>query len=257
MNRLDKPNLTELSAFYASQKKMERVFVKERRFYSLTYRYSGTISVETEKETLISEGGSVTFIPKGLAYQTEILEDVRMAAIHFCLDRDIAFRNAAVLPIQSPELVLLFEKLIRSLHVNTPVDFHALSVFYELLARLEGDALAATAAFSPIPTTIRAAKEYAEQHYADPTLSVEELADRFQISSSYLRREFSKCYTISPLRFLRGIRVEKAKAMLESGYLSISEISRQCGFSSTSYFIQVFHALMGESPDRYRRNLKA
>lgn len=253
MNNVERAAVTELNAFYASSKKTDRTFVNKRDFYSLSYRYDGKILVESNGESLFSVGGSVTFIPKGLSYATEIIEDMHMAVVHFKLDKDIDFRNASVIDIHDNGVRLLFEKLIHSFHIDSGVDFSCMAVFYELLARL--DEISRTENAKRIPDKIEAIKEHIEKNYGDPTLSVEAIADSFHISTSYLRREFSRIYGSSPITFLRGVRVGNAKNMLESGYLSISDIAEQCGFSSTAYFIQVFHKLVGESPDRYRKSL--
>lgn len=254
MNNTKKAAVTELSAFCTTIKKSARIFVDKRNFYSLSYRYDGKILIDSNGERLFSTGGSITFVPKGLSYYTEIIEDTRMAVIHFKLDRDIDFRNAAVIQTHDNGIRLLFEMLIRNFHIDSPVDFHCMSVFYDLLARLTDASEKETP--NQASSKIRAIKAYVEQNYADPSLYIEALAQKFSISTSYLRREFLKAYGISPVSFLRSVRVGNAKNMLESGYLSVTEIAEQCGFSSDSYFIQVFHKLVGESPDRYRRKMR-
>lgn len=245
--------VTEVSAFYVAARKSDKVTVNARDFYSLTYRYSGKITVETEAEKLVSGEKSVTFIPKGLDYKTEILDDMRMAVVHFKLDRDIDFRNAATVNIDHAGIPLLFEKLISVSHTDRPIDFHAMATFYELLSRLEEHSGRENA--RQIPEKIRRARKSIERKYNDPALSIASVADSLGVSTSYLRREFSRAYGVSPIAFLQDVRVTRAKNMLESGVLSVGEISEQCGFASPAYFIQVFHKKIGESPDRYRRRL--
>lgn len=251
MNSTDRAAIIELRAFSASAKKSEKIEVAGRNFYSLSYRQSGKILIEANGEEIISEADSITFVPKGLSYTTEILDDTGMVAVHFKLDKDIDFRNAAVFNINDVGIRLLFEKLVSISRTDTPVDLSSMSVFYELLARL--DELSQKKSKRQIPDKIVRGRARIERRYFDPSLSVESLADELKISTSYLRREFSFAYGISPVAFLRSVRVDHAKNMLESGYLSISEIAEQSGFSSTSYFIQVFHRVVGTSPDKYRK----
>lgn len=248
---MERGAITEIKAYSTSSKKKGKVFVPQRDFYSLTYRYSGKIMVEANGKTLYSDGGSVMFVPKGVSYNTEIIENMRMAVIHFKLDRDIDFRNPAVLKIHDNGIKQLFESILRNYHVGVSVDYRCMSLLYELFARLEehrnGDNVNKTY------DRMRAVKEYIEQRYSDPSVYVESIASEFGISTSYLRREFSKVYGISPVIFLRDVRVNNSKNMLESGYLSVEEIAEQCGFSSASYFIQVFHKTVGETPAGYRK----
>jgi transcriptional regulator GlxA family with amidase domain len=49
------------------------------------------------------------------------------------------------------------------------------------------------------------------------------------------------------------LRVANAKNLLQSENLSVTQIAEQSGFSSASYFIQVFAKAVGESPEKYRR----
>ena len=253
MSNKKRPLVTEVTAFYLSAKKSERTFVDKRDFHSLSYRYNGKILVEDTNDRIYSDAGSVTFISKGLSYMTEILEDTRMAVVHFKLDDDIDFRNAAVVKPENVGIRLLFEKLIRNFHVDSPRDFHCMSIFYELLAWLEDSTQRGITA--KIPEKIRLAKEAIEQGYHDKEMSISTLAEKMNISTAYLRREFYRSFGVSPISFLRGVRIANANNMLESGLLSVSEIAEQCGFSSDSYFIQVFHKLVGEAPDKYRRRL--
>ena len=210
--------------------------------------------IEDGEKTLISEGGSITFIPKGLSYRTEVLEDTQMAVLHFKTEHDIDFRNAAVFETQDVEIRLLFERLVRDFHVDSPLDLRCMALFYELLAKLERAAREEDS--TRVPEKIRRVRKYIATNYQSDRLSIEAIAEEFGISGSYLRREFSRAYGISPIAFLRTVRVGNAKNMLASGYLSIEAIAAQCGFSSTGYFIQVFHKAVGDSPDRYRRRLR-
>ena len=145
----------------------------------------------------------------------------------------------------------MFENLLAIFDVNNPLDFRCMSVFYELLAKLKDFAEKQTT--SAVPPKIATIREYVLQNYQDPSLYVESLANKFSISTSYLRREFSKAYGISPINFLTSVRLKNAQNMLDSDAPSITEISQQCGFSSLSYFIQVFRKHIGKSPREYRQ----
>ena len=65
--------------------------VAGRDFYSLSYRYGGEIRINADGRSYSSERGSLTFIPRGQSYVTEILRDTRMVVVHFTLGDDIEF----------------------------------------------------------------------------------------------------------------------------------------------------------------------
>ena len=255
MNSLDKVPVTEISAFYASTKKSDKVLVEARDFYSISYRYSGKVLVETQREQLTSEKNSITFVPKSVSYKTEVIEDTRMAVIHFKLASDTNFRNASVMTLDRVDVQSLFEKVILCFHAESPSDFRCMAAFYELLASLED--ISQKERTGQASDKIRLIKESMEREYADPLISITSLSDRFSISTSYLRRDFLKAYGRSPIAFLRALRIANAKNMLMSEYLSVADVAEQCGFSSASYFIQVFHQTVGESPERYRKRFLA
>ena len=252
MSGYEKSAVTDMLAFFAKSGRSKRVTVEKRDFYSLSYRLSGKISVNYGETDLISEVGSITFMPKGLAYDTEILEDTRMAVIHFKLSRDIDFRNPFVVDKADGEIPLLFEKICESYRVDDPMNFSCMSLFYNLLSRLEAG-VTRDVEYKP-PRVILEARERMIEEYRSPYFSVSVLAENIGISGSYLRREFSKCFGKSPIVYLRDLRIGHAKALLESEYLTVEEIAEQCGFSSASYFIQVFHKVIGVSPDKYRHS---
>ena len=56
--------------------------------------------------------------------------------------------------------------------------------------------------------------------------------------------------------FLNSIRVEKAKELLSSSELSLSEIAQEIGYTDQSYFGKVFKTQTGYSPHTYRNRAK-
>ena len=252
---LTRAAVIELLAFYTESEKSKRVTVDGRNFYSLSYRYYGKVALECGEKELVSGANSVTFMPASTSYETEIIEDTKMAVVHFKLSESLHFDSPAILEVHDGEITGLFEKLIRSFRVDKPIDFNCMAIFYELLAKIE--AITPLDAKERIPHKISLAREAMIQSFKDSCFSVSSLAEVLGVSTSYLRREFSKAYGKSPIAFLRDLRIENAKNLLQSEYLSIAQIAKQSGFSSESYFIQVFHKVLGKSPNRYREQFFA
>ena len=55
-----------------------------------------------------------------------------------------------------------------------------------------------------------------------------------------------------PIRFLRLLRMEKARHLLESSFLSVKEIAYQVGLNDESHFVRDFKSTYGSSPALYR-----
>ena len=59
-----------------------------------------------------------------------------------------------------------------------------------------------------------------------------------------------------PIRYLRLLRMERAKDLLESSFLSVKEIAYQVGLNDESHFVRDFKSTYGFSPALYRSQFK-
>jgi AraC-like DNA-binding protein len=83
---------------------------------------------------------------------------------------------------------------------------------------------------------------------SDSDLSVELLASELNLSRSQLYRKIKTLTGQTVNEFLRKIRLQKAKQILETGSSNISEVCYKVGFSSPSYFTKCFKAHFGVLP---------
>lgn len=90
--------------------------------------------------------------------------------------------------------------------------------------------------------------EAVDQHILDTDFSVNELADIMCISRSQLHRKITALTGFSTTQFIRIVRLEKAKDLLETNAGNVTEIAYQCGFSSQSYFTKSFSEHFGKAP---------
>lgn len=97
-----------------------------------------------------------------------------------------------------------------------------------------------------------AIKRYIDVHFRDP-ISLDRLAEVCGLNKYYLAHAFREYIGMSPINYLNARRVEEAGRLLCSTNDSISQIASTVGFSSQSYFAQVFQKSTGESPGEYRK----
>jgi len=104
---------------------------------------------------------------------------------------------------------------------------------------------------------IRQAKEYIDQHYMEPDLSLYEIASQVNLSSSHFSMVFSQetCQTFK--EYLTTTRINKAKELLRTSSLSSNDISYQVGFNDPHYFSYVFKKNTGFSPTEFRSQTQA
>jgi two-component system response regulator YesN len=99
---------------------------------------------------------------------------------------------------------------------------------------------------------IRRAKEYIDQHYMDPALSLNEVAAQVNLSSSHFSLVFSQETSQTFKEYVTEIRIKKAKELLRMTTLRAAEISYQVGYSDPHYFSSVFRKTTGLSPTEFR-----
>ena len=90
-----------------------------------------------------------------------------------------------------------------------------------------------------------------EACYMNPELDVGLLSSKMTYSNSKLYRMCRENTGVSPNRFIREFRLQKAKEMLQDNLLSISEVGFKCGFNTPSYFTRCFQQTFGMNPTDY------
>lgn len=95
-----------------------------------------------------------------------------------------------------------------------------------------------------------------EAHLADPTFSVERLADALGMSTRALHRRMKNVSGLSPGAFIRTLRLQRAAQLLEQGAETITEVAHAVGFEDPSYFSRAFRQGFGVSPTDYAEGSK-
>ena len=98
-------------------------------------------------------------------------------------------------------------------------------------------------------------KRYIDSDFADE-ITLDILASKAHLNKYYLVHLFTKSYGSSPINYLLERRIVAAKDLLEGTNYSISHISQSVGFSSQSYFSQVFKRISNQTPADYRKKLR-
>jgi transcriptional regulator GlxA family with amidase domain len=96
------------------------------------------------------------------------------------------------------------------------------------------------------------AQEWLEQHELEP-IDYDWLAQELRISRRSLERRFRQSLGLTPLCYLQKLRVERAKALLEEGTLTFSEITYRVGYEDIPFFRKIFVRQTGLRPNEYQR----
>jgi transcriptional regulator GlxA family with amidase domain len=90
----------------------------------------------------------------------------------------------------------------------------------------------------------------------DADLSVPALAARACLSERHFARAFRAETGLTPAAYVEGLRVERARALLEDGH-SVDGAARAAGFASAEVLRRVFHRRLGVGPSAYRERFRS
>ncbi|MBM6803166.1 helix-turn-helix transcriptional regulator, partial [Mediterraneibacter glycyrrhizinilyticus] len=102
---------------------------------------------------------------------------------------------------------------------------------------------------------ITTVKNYIYHHYGEKELGPEKLAALVYLSPGYLSAIFKEETGVTLNRFVREVRMNKAKELLENTNKKISQIAKEVGFSNSSYFCRSFREFFGASPESCRKGI--
>ena len=94
--------------------------------------------------------------------------------------------------------------------------------------------------------------EYINQNYYLP-LKIEDICNEIHISKYHFCRKFKEIVGITVMKYILNTRIAAAKRILVNENIPITEICEKCGFSSFSYFCQIFKKYNHMSPSAYRK----
>ncbi|MCO6479586.1 MAG: helix-turn-helix transcriptional regulator [Phaeodactylibacter sp.] len=91
-----------------------------------------------------------------------------------------------------------------------------------------------------------------EANLDNPHFTIAHLSRKMGMSYSTLNRKLRGFTGQRAIQVLRGMRLQKAKALLRTGAFSVSEVAYETGFTSPAYFSRVFSRETGLPPSEYR-----
>lgn len=100
--------------------------------------------------------------------------------------------------------------------------------------------------------SLRSARDLIDLDYAEP-IDLDRMAAAAGVSKFHFSRAFKAVYGETPVRFLTRRRVERAKDLLRTSNLTVTEVCMLVGYSSVGSFSSRFSELVGMSPSTFQR----
>ena len=99
---------------------------------------------------------------------------------------------------------------------------------------------------------ISPALQYVSDHYTSE-ISLDDLAGACCMNRSYFCRRFREITGRTAISYVNEYRLTKARGLLMTGDLSVSDVALECGFSDSNYFTRIFSKYYGMSPSKLRQ----
>lgn len=98
--------------------------------------------------------------------------------------------------------------------------------------------------------------DYIEAHFGDPSLSIQEICEKFGIGQTQLSLLFRREMDTSFLQYVLEKRIARAQALLRGSDRKIYEIAMETGFEDPGYFAYCFKQRTGMTPKNYRQGAR-
>lgn len=95
---------------------------------------------------------------------------------------------------------------------------------------------------------------FMEKNIDNNTLTVDDFVIEFSMSRAVFFKKIKSLLGLSPVDFIRNIRIKRAVQLIDSGIDSLSDVAYQCGFNDPNYFAKCFKKQMGMTPSDYKKN---
>jgi transcriptional regulator GlxA family with amidase domain len=100
---------------------------------------------------------------------------------------------------------------------------------------------------------LRLTLEVVQKNIDNPDFSVEELSRSLLMSRAAMYKRITALTGITPLEFIRSIRLKNAAQLLEKTKMTVSQVAFEVGFNNTKYFVKYFKEEFNMLPTAYRK----
>jgi AraC-like DNA-binding protein len=231
----------------------KRIVMEDTDYFYDPFTYlaiPGGVPFET---TIIEASPEKPFLSFGLQIDPAIVREVSSDIV---AEREVVAFGETVTPCQDAfrsaldrEMMDAVLRFLKSL--NSPTDRRVVTPTYlreivyralqaEQYTRLVERAVNDT---NPVSTAIA----YVRGHLSEQ-LSVKDLAEQAYMSPSAFSHAFRDMAGRSPYQFIKDMRLNRGRELLMEDRLTVTEVSREVGYGSTSHFINEFRDRYGASP---------
>ncbi len=249
--------LNKLFAVNTINKSNKQMVIRKGRFtYAFALKLEGTTIYKCNGVEYVSNRHTLLVISKNTDYTWFCEELGKCIMVEFDADFDgqtFDFYPITLNAQNEQEIARLFNLMahIWDSKKNNYI-LRCKSIFYEILAK---STINYDDVYVPkyMIKSIEPAVKYMLNNYNDIDISNESLAKLCGISTVYFRKLFYKIYKVAPIKYLKKVRLDKAKELLIGDFTSVSDVATLVGFSSVYTFSKTFKKEIGVAPTEYAK----
>ncbi len=221
----------------------------DRPRWAIVIKYEGETIYYSNGREILSNSNQMVILPKGCSYDWICTKSGHYCIIEFeCqkkLDTILRF------PIKNSASILKIMKNLESKRLRKAPMYEMESIkdTYAIILKL-CEALEEQYIPSQKLKKLAPAMEYISQNY-NTEIRNDDLAKLIGVSTVYFRKLFTEIYGVSPINYIKQLRINKAKEMLRSDYGSITDIATSLGYLNIYDFSRDFKKHVGVSPRKY------
>ncbi len=233
-----------------------------RRDFQILYVASGKGKFFVNgKAQWVNEGHTILYLPGDhQEYYYRLCDNPEIYWVHFSgYDIPRLLEEYQFLPNKicwvgfHSEYNQLFDKLIQEFQLRRKFFPEQADHYFASLFTLLGRNI--VSAVSPVNETVETAVQFFHQHFPE-NISIQNYAAKAGMSACWFTRCFREATGKSPQQYITNLRISKAKEMLSTSSLNVSEIADLIGYQNSLYFSRIFHKNTGMSPLHYRNLIK-
>lgn len=97
---------------------------------------------------------------------------------------------------------------------------------------------------------------FMEENMDNPELEIDDFASHTGMSRTLFYRKLKSIVGVTPVEFVREIRIKRAVQLMDSSAYNFSQIAYMTGFTDPKYFGKCFKKIMGVTPSQYKVSKK-
>lgn len=221
----------------------------DRPRWAVIMKYEGETVYRCNGKSYVSNADNMVILPMGCSYEWTCTKAGHYAVAEFQSDLrcDCIFR----FPVKNGDKILrILKDLEYKRSLKKPMyEIESIRDVYTVILMLTE---AKQKKYVPTEKAqkLAPAVEYIAKNF-NKDLRNDDLARLTRISTVYFRKLFAEVYGISPMNYVKELRIKKAKEMLKSDYGSITDIALSLGYSTIYDFSRDFKKHTGVSPSKY------